>query len=556
VVAFPDMAARLGETATMDAILVALPIGACDVVAGSLVAFYAIGRFNTPRAVRSQTSRFQYFGSCATYTASCLGLLMLVTWVLRQKPEWLSLLHVGSSEEISSQLTSLDAPLVAALVLTTLLPSFPVLRDLDAKMLKFFHKMGAIPFGAYRWSQRMDAAQFTIAGNLLADAKTYIANSKLLPDALTDDLQPDFAVDSARYRFTRNLALYVALGNLSSWARFRSDFADDVAAFERKMSSFFAQSVGFFTLTGQLSAQQLEQAANSVEPFRSLTLEAYEDIRMMLARVLLYSANGEATVAQTLIRLGFAIESPAAIRLPMNLLSLDGVGIVVLFTASTALAATHMKPDKAIAIGLLVAVNQVIAAVFALLPKQVWRFADIRSAQERPILAYVISGLCALTVALPVAYGFYLLRPYVLSDSLPTITFAAQCKWLLSSTVLAVALAFLCDDYARAEREPAWLRWVEGAGLAGLMALTGTLVVNWLQPDQAAAHPDGQAPPLWVAVLLSASMGALFGATIPHWYRRTMRRAVAASVPAPLAPRGAAVLAAGGDRGPRAGLRV
>jgi hypothetical protein len=147
---------------------------------------------------------------------------------------------------------------------------------------------------------------------------------------------------------------------------------------------------------------------------------------------------------------------------------------------------------KAIAIGLLVAVNQVIAAVFALLPKQVWSFADIRSAQERPILAYVISGL----------------------------------------------------------------RWVEGAGLAGLMALTGTLVVNWLQPDQAAAHPDGQAPPLWVAVLLSASMGALFGATIPHWYRRTMRRAVAASVPAPLAPRGAAVLAAGGDRGPRAGLRV
>jgi hypothetical protein len=98
---------------------------------------------------------------------------------------------------------------------------------------------------------------------------------------------------------------------------------------------------------------------------------------MMLARVLLYSANGEATVAQTLIRLGFAIESPAAIRLPMNLLSLDGVGIVVLFTASTALAATHMKPDKAIAIGLLVAVNQVIAAVFALLPKQVWSFADI-----------------------------------------------------------------------------------------------------------------------------------------------------------------------------------
>ena len=74
--------------------------------------------------------------------------------------------------------------------------------------------------------------------------------------------------------------------------------------------------------------------------------------------------------------------------------------------ANTKTAPGHATIGKALAIGLLVSINHSIAATFALLPKQLWNFADIRCSGERPILAYLISGACALTVGLSVSFIF------------------------------------------------------------------------------------------------------------------------------------------------------
>jgi hypothetical protein len=231
--------------------------------------------------------------------------------------------------------------------------------------------------------------------------------------------------------------------------------------------------------------------------------------------------------------MGFSVARQTPVRLPLNLLSFDIVGVVLLFAGTTLISATQISATqlplgKALAIGFFVALNHSIAAVCALLPKQIWSFADIRCARERPILSYVISGACALTIAMPVSYGFYLLRLHVLpldSAADAIMPFPAQCKWLLLSTFMAVALAFACDDFAETDHDPAWLKWAEGAGLAILMALAGLLVISWLQPDLAALHPSAKPPSLWAPAFLSASIGALFGATIPRWYRQMMRLA-------------------------------
>jgi hypothetical protein len=116
------------------------------------------------------------------------------------------------------------------------------------------------------------------------------------------------------------------------------------------------------------------------------------------------------------------------------------------------------------------------------------------------------------------------LRQHIDLDTGPIMPFIGQCKWLLMSTTLAVALAFACDDFAQTDHEPPELRWIESAGLAALMALCGFLVTQWLAGDQAALHPNATPPSLSIAVLLSASIGALFGFTIPRWYRETIRR--------------------------------
>ena len=182
----------------------AIHLDVAHLVAGVLTAFYAGNRFATPKTVRSETTRFQYYSSYVTYVVSCIGLLMFLSWILAHRPALLGILY-------SPELKSLDAPLVAALVLTTLLPSVPVVRDFDSAMLRFFHRMGAIPLGAVRWAQRMSMVPLTISEELVADTKHYIADSALLPDSLAAQLQRDFNLDSVRFRFTRCLALYVCL---------------------------------------------------------------------------------------------------------------------------------------------------------------------------------------------------------------------------------------------------------------------------------------------------------------------------------------------------------
>lgn len=128
------------------------------VVAVVLVGFYAWTRFNTPRALRSTTSRIQYYLSAASYVLSCIGVLMGLCWILRQQPQILDFLHGQSPQPLLPEIRKLDASLVSALALTTLLPSFPVLRDIDSNMLRLFHKMGEIPVNAMLWAQRMNSA--------------------------------------------------------------------------------------------------------------------------------------------------------------------------------------------------------------------------------------------------------------------------------------------------------------------------------------------------------------------------------------------------------------
>lgn len=508
----------------MPSLLSALDIDPSHLIASVLVCFYAWNRFNTPNTVRSQTSQFQYYGSSVTYVASCEGMLLVMAWVLKSNPGLLEVFQTGSEGQVDKSFTGLDAPVVAALMLTTLLPTFPVLRDLDAKMLSFFHRMGAIPFNALRWSQRLACDCFTVTDSDLERARQYVRSAPDLHDDLALQMVGDPAgADRMRYAFTEVAVLYVTYRDLEIQPRFANAFPEVANEFESRMANFFAHCLGYFATTAQLSSSSLQPAPDAAENIRKVILASAADVRLMLARVLLSSCINDVAVAQKFRKMGFAIPASKRIQLPYNLLCLDLLGVVFLFSISTWLSAGTMPVEKAFAIGLLVAINHVTAAALAILPKQVWNFADICQAKERPILAYFLSAMAAFTVGLAVSYCFYILRVHFFESSGPILPFPAQCKWLLLSTMLAFGLAFECDNY-RSAVAPSWFRWVEGAGLAMLMAVTGAFVVHWLSSDQLQLHPHDTPPKLWMPIGLSAAIGALFGSTIPHWYRACVSR--------------------------------
>jgi hypothetical protein len=235
----------------------------------------------------SETSQLQYIGSCVAYVLSSSSLFIILTWLLLTNPEALEFLHFGAAEHLPPEVSKFAAPLIIALAMTTLLPSFPMLRELDAKLLRFFHRLGRIPIAATRWSKQMERAQFVISPRTLADIKTYISNSPVLLDDVLTELRTDPS-DSARSQFTRNLALYVSLSNLDDQTRFAEDYPEETADFEKTIASYFAQSTGFFALTKQLAHQQLDPLPEPIKEarkgYKTLCHDVYEEIRLMLAR--------------------------------------------------------------------------------------------------------------------------------------------------------------------------------------------------------------------------------------------------------------------------------
>jgi len=424
-----------------------------------------------------------------------------------------------------AKLEGLEAPLVSALMLTTLLPSVPVLQQFDGKILMFFHKMGAIPIGAVRWAQRIRYARFEMPERLLDEVKEYIRVTQNLPDVLVAGISTDRDGAPQQYDFTRILVLYVWLNKHGSRARFEADFPEDIDIFEKRMKSYFAHCGGFFTVAAQISSQQLAALPDPAKTFPALSKEAYDDVRLMLARLLLYSTNREAQIADKLKSLGFEIEPQRGVAFPFNLLALDWLCVVLLFAAIAIFTTPESSGDaitRRLTIGLLVAVNHCVAAAFAILPKQLWAFANREPERERPVLAYLMSGLLTLAVVLALSAIVYTIRqssPH--TEAL--LPFAAQCKWLTLSALLAILLAAACDNYALAERDPRWLRAAECIGLACSMAFVGYLVARWIAPDLEAMHWHIRPQP-FIPAGLSAAIGALFGATIPHWYRQTMRK--------------------------------
>lgn len=507
----------------IQSILDALDTDISYLVAMLLVLFYAWSRFNTPRTVRSETSRFQFYGSGVAYVICCEAMLLIITWLVKDNPDAINWLHMGAEGSVSKEVSGFDAPAIGALMLTTLLPSFPFLRDFDAGMLSFFHGMGAIPVNAIRWVQRLGSVSFVMTESALERARQYV---RCRPD-LQDDLALKLVIDPEGARiphaFTEVVVLYVAYRDLEIQPRFVSAFHEIDVEFEAKMANFFAHSLGYFATIDQLSAQKLQPPADATENIRKVILASAADVKLMLARALLYSCNNDLAVANKFRAMGFAIPPAKRILIPANLLCLDLLGVIALFIVSTVLSANTMPIEKAFSIGVLVAFNHVIAAIAALVPKQAWKFADIEQSNERPWLAYFLSTLAALLVGLTASYAFYLYRIHFFDASGPVLPFSAQCKWLVLSTVLALALAFECDNF-RNDVPPPLLRWAEGAGLGVLMGMVGAFVVYWLRVDQALLHANDKPPSLLVPILLSAAIGALFGSTIPHWYRTSVSR--------------------------------
>jgi hypothetical protein len=484
-----------------------------------LVVAHAWGRFNTPASNRSSTRQVLYWKSFTGY-AACGLLLFFVLAVLLQASEWRKLL-LGHSDD-----SSLPAPLIATLALTTLLPSVPLLQRLDAWALSAFHDWGEIPAEVKRRANYLTPQRFTVTeADVVALRDVYDEDSfgEALPAQLT--ASRDEGLTRSRLRFTRVVKLYdriVQLSGEENYGRFFRDSDGEFLALKKRTEEFIRRSGQSLARAARLQEvasvslyEDLMQERR--EAFAATCSEVFGDLALFLSHAVLRSEGTEREIVQRLRDIGFDAQPIELPNFPLDDLTLLAV-CVLLYLIGLGGFFAHVQPQAArpgwITMACKIGLIRIVTAGMTVWLLQNYAFFR-RSPGGRPrYFAYFVCGLVASLVSLLIGMLFHLLDAG-LRDAVE-----AEVPPMIWSGLLCSALAFCCDHWEGDAPASLALRFKEAGGCATVMLIGAAIMYScdWL-PFPVSG---------WSAVtlfVLPALLAAGIGGFVPHIYREARRAA-------------------------------
>jgi hypothetical protein len=490
-----------------------------DVACASLIIVYAWDRFNTPASNRSSTRQTLYWWSCIGYIVSALTLFVVLSLLLRVGP-WRTAL-LGSADN-----SSLPAPLIATLAMTTLLSSVPALKQVDSWILSTFLNWAAIPAEVKRRVATMLPRSFSVSDvDVTALRDNY--GDGTYGDTLARHLcaRGGQGLADSQYRFTRVVKLYDQLKKLAgepSYSRFFSEAADEIAAIESKMESFLRRSDSSLNLMERLRTVDAEAVGELLQERRELFAEGcrdmFRELALFTARAILRSEGSEADIVRRLRMIGFAASEPMNLpSFPIDSLTVLAFAMFIyLFLMSVFFAHVPSAPNTGG--GLLMPCKITLARLISI-GVTVWLMQNccqLRRLPGRPLhyFGYLVCGVIASVASALVCLVFRL------GDADPLSGLGPDLPVILLSGILCFAVALCCDDWVEDASPPPWLRYVEAAGCAAVMAVGAALVYA------ADLLPFELSPLMFAAwIALPSIMALMIGGWVPHIYRSARRTA-------------------------------
>lgn len=526
-----------------------------------LVIVFAHSRFNTPSNSRYSTTVGQFYFAEIAYVTCNLLLLVLMSGLVHASPEVLKLLAGGDPTQMPEGIEGISAPLVAALVMTTLLPHSPVISQIDKFLLDRFRALGNIPIEVRRLAALLRDAKLQISSAAGADAARYVDAQLESPEVLQAFLKSN-APDQPEYIFNRVLYLASRIKQWESHERFSGDcvqFRDDFDGIFKKLDELIKLTSRFAAIFSQ-PEKGTDAMARAHGELRKRILADGEALNRQicdfLARAMLHNIRTRRERDAVIRDLGFIIPEGAEAGLSATKVVTFATSVFLIFFTGLSLLGFVIKDGstqthRLFGIALLVAIINGVAIYCAIMPKHFWGFANIQKVGMRPVIGYVVSGLIAIVIA--AAVGFVFRSLLYMNFDCAILRSIALSPWLAMAFTETVMLALLADNYAGdARAAPKWARYaealVQGAAQAGaayyIVQVLGDINVM-LQPIQdtlllnpVPGCPLPRPPSSWVSpCVISFAIGAFLGYTVPHWYRSRMARPVATAAAKELPPR-------------------
>jgi len=225
------------------------------VVCASVVALYAYKRYNTPGTNRLSTIRSLFLLTLIGYIAASLALFVILSLIVL-RPGILTFLGIENAQNLVKEYV--DPDILAAVILTTLLPNLPVVGAADACLLKFFQDWGRIPLGVRMLADKMTQEALVIRPADLKDLEPWITSDGDIPNELAIRISVESAATSSG-RLTRVLRVYKELEKLEqlpTYAQALRAQRDTWQAIQDDLRVFTAQSRAFFCIVRSVDADR------------------------------------------------------------------------------------------------------------------------------------------------------------------------------------------------------------------------------------------------------------------------------------------------------------
>jgi hypothetical protein len=515
------------------------------IIGGLVVVVYGADRFKYPQPMRATTTFWRYWSAWGGYIIAMVGLFLLLGGAITGLDPGALMTFLGAgAPPLDAKTGTLPAPLLAALVLTSLLPHFPVLGKIDDAVKEWFQRVGNMPFEVRELSAHLQAASYEPPAEAL---------DQLLPIFRSFGVDPAWLTapaDSIKRRWARSVALYAEIQQWEvarSYARYMEENSAVMVSLRAKLTAL-AENLdgrGLDALVHDSESPLVARMGRQIETDLSVLERALYDFVSggVLSGGRLYPQR-----RATLTQLGFSGLPATRGALTANDVVLV-VGLVFLTMLFLPLMMSRFFDPtplrRHLSMMVLVPIIYAIAIVAAIYPKSVWPFAAAQPGGPRPVAAYAFSGAIAVVAAFAVSllFRFAFNSPGNVFQALATPGAFARAwgdsiqrwPWLLMPFFTTVAIAWAADDHPpNTDSEPGWLRWVEAAALAVIFAGLQWTVLQLLLADMLPPDSDRLSHALPRMLVTASVIGACIGALVPRLYRSRCRLTPTAAIGLPV----------------------
>jgi hypothetical protein len=478
--------------------------------------------YNTPESNRVSTTRSAFLFTGAGYVSASLILFLLLSQVVLQPNvlprDVLVYLEIEGIQEILVKYCA--PPVLAAVILTVLLPHTPVLRSADDWLLKRFQAWGSIPQGVRNLAGKLAPQALQFRPTDVAQLQEWILEEGEIPNELAKIVSAD-PPETSRGSFTRVLRVYRELQDLERVSGYQSAFRSRQDAWQGIKDDFrvfLAESQAFFVLFEQLTpiegTASEEALAKAKKCYRDICRKMHRDTTEFLAQLLLMVEGSDQRIINRLQPIGFATPARPAPHMQIGPFVFIGAMMIFGMLGIVSVASPHHQHVLPPAVSaVLIGTTRTIGILTAILPKLRWSTSRPDDVGNLPYFAWLGWAAAAAIISLVIERSAYAIA---LGSPDAGLDFVAHPVTPMAPMAFSTSLvlSILCDVDLHLGQ--GWARRVSEGLLAAVAAAGSIYICTHLLLLNASTGR------LWFLMpyLISSSLGFVSGFFAPHFYRR------------------------------------